>query len=61
MTEYKSLEHPLNDQQDNRIIVCREYLEELKRTRGQLWLKQQKAIVLIKDGRFVEALRVLED
>lgn len=60
MTEYKSLEHPLNDQQDNRIIVCREYLEELKRTRRELWLKQQKVIALIKDGRFVEALQELE-
>lgn len=60
MTEYKSLEQPLNDQQENRIIVDREYLEELKRTCRELWLKQQKVIALIKDGRFVEALQELD-
>ena len=37
------------------------YFEELKESRRNLWLKQQQAIALIKDGRFVEALRVLED
>ena len=42
-------------------VVSRTLYEELKESRRNLWLKQQKAISLIKDGRFVEALRVLKE
>ena len=42
-------------------VVSRTLYEEVKESRRNLWLKQQQAIALIKDGRFVEALRVLED
>ena len=59
--EYKSLVAPMNDQNDGKLIVDKTYFEELKESRRNLWLKQQQAIALIKDGRFVEALRVLED
>lgn len=41
-------------------VVSRTLYEEVKESRRNLWLKQQQAIALIKDGRFVEALRVLE-
>jgi len=61
MTEYKSLEQPLNDQNDHKVFVDREYLEEVKRGRRELWIRIQKAVTLIKDGRFIEALRVLEN
>lgn len=41
-------------------IVSRTLYEEVKESRRNLWLKQQQAIALIKDGRFVEALQLLE-
>ena len=41
-------------------VVSKTLYEEVKESRRNLWLKQQQAIALIKDGRFVEALRVLE-
>ena len=58
--EYKSLVAPMNDQNDGKLIVDKIYFEELKESRRNLWLKQQQAISLIKDGRFVEALQRLE-
>jgi len=42
-------------------VVSRTLYEEVKESRRNLWLKQQQAISLIKDGRFVEALGVLEN
>lgn len=42
-------------------VVSRTLYEEVKESRRNLWLKQQKAIALIKDGRFVEALQELEN
>lgn len=59
-TEYKSIEQPMNDQNDHKVIVDREYLEELKRTREVLWLRSQRAIELIKIGKFIDALVILE-
>jgi len=41
-------------------VVSRTLYEEVKESRRNLWLKQQQAVTLIKDGRFIEALRVLE-
>ena len=41
-------------------VVSRTLYEEVKESRRNLWLKQQQAIALIKDGRFVEALQLLE-
>ena len=58
--KYKSLIAPMNDQNDWKLVVDKTYFEELKESRRNLWLKQQQAIAFIKDGRFVEALRVLE-
>ena len=42
-------------------VVSRTLYEEVKESRRNLWLKQQQAISLIKDGRFVEALQELEN
>ena len=41
-------------------VVSKTLYEEIKESRRNLWLKQQKVIALIKDGRFVEALQELE-
>ena len=73
--EYKSLIAPMNDQNDHKLVVDNDYMVELKGKYSlaldmwshwyeeytkELKIKEQ-AITLIKDGRFVEALMVLED
>lgn len=73
--KYKSLVAPMNDQNDNKLIVDNNYMVELQqkyRLALDMWshwyeeytkeLKiKQEAIKLIKDGRFVEALKLLEE
>ena len=41
-------------------VVSRTLYEEVKESRRNLWLKQQQVIALIKDGRFMECLQLLE-
>ena len=72
--KYKSLVAPMNDQNDNKLIVDNDYMVEFQQKYSlaldmwshwyeeytkELKIKQQ-AISLIKDGRFVEALMALE-
>ena len=72
--EYKSLVAPLNDQNDNQLVVDNDYMKELQEKYSlamKMWAKwydeytkelkiKQQAISLIKDGRFVECLQLLE-
>ena len=72
--KYKSLVAPMNDQNDNKLVVDNDYMVELKEKYSlaldmwshwyeeytkELKIKKQ-AIALIKDGRFVECLELLE-
>ena len=73
--KYKSLVAPMNDQNDYKLVVDNDYMVELQQKYSlalDMWshwyeeytkeLKiKQKAISLIKDGRFVEALQELEN
>ena len=72
--KYKSLVAPMNDQNDGKLVVDNDYMVELKEKyslaldmwshwyeeyKKELKIKEQ-AISLIKDGRFVECLQLLE-
>ena len=65
--EYKSLVAPMNDQNDGKLIVDKTYFEQLVEQRDDMFVERnyyksqiEQAIALIKDGRFVEALQLLE-
>lgn len=64
---YKPLVAPMNDQNDGKLIVDKTYFEQLVEQRDDMFVERnyyksqiEKAISLIKDGRFVECLDLLE-
>ena len=65
--KYKSLVAPMNNQNDHMLVVDRIYFEQLVEQRDDMFIERnyyksqiEQAIALIKDGRFVECLQLLE-